>query len=120
MSSKKQQRLRRARRTRIRIAEQGSVRVCVNRSNAHISASLVSSDGDKVMATASTQQADVKAALEGNGGGTTRAAAVVGKRIAGKAKELGLERVVFDRSGYAYHGRVKALAEAARESGLQF
>lgn len=119
MSSKKQQRLRRARRTRIRIAEQGSVRVCVHRSNAHISASLVSPGGEKVMATASTQQADVKAALGGSGG-TARAAAEVGRRIADKAKELGFERVVFDRSGYAYHGRVKALAEAARESGLQF
>lgn len=119
MSSKKQQRLRRARRTRIRIAEQGAVRVCVNRTNAHISASLVSPSGDKVMATASTQQADVKAALEGNGG-TTVAAAEVGRRIADKAKALGFERVVFDRSGYAYHGRVKVLAEAARESGLQF
>lgn len=119
MSSKKQQRLRRARRTRIRIAERGAVRVCVNRSNAHMSASLVSSCGSKVHATASTQQAELKSAVGGNGG-TIAAAAEVGRKIADKAKELGFERVVFDRSGYAYHGRVKALAEAARESGLQF
>lgn len=84
-----------------------------------MSASLVSSCGSKVLATASTQQADLKAAVDGNGG-TAKAAAEVGRRIADKAKSLGLDRVVFDRSGYAYHGRVKALAEAAREAGLQF
>lgn len=119
MSNKKQQRLRRARRTRIKIAEQGVARVCVNRTNAHMSASLVSPCGQKVLATASTQEAELKSALDGKGS-TTAAAVEVGKRIASKAQSLGFEKVVFDRSGFAYHGRIKALAEAARESGLQF
>jgi large subunit ribosomal protein L18 len=93
----------------------------VFRSNLHIYASVVSDDGTKVLATASTAEKDVRDQLGAPGkGGNAAAAAMVGKRIAEKAKAAGVERVAFDRSGFAYHGRVKALAEAAREAGLQF
>lgn len=119
MKNKKQQRLRRARRTRLMIADKGVARVSVNRTNAHIYASLISPCGEKVLATASTQEAEVKKALDGKLSNVA-AAAEIGKRIAEKAKKLGHEKVAFDRSGFAYHGRIKALAEAARESGLQF
>jgi large subunit ribosomal protein L18 len=119
--TKKEQRLRRARQTRIRIATQGVARLTVNRTNLHIYASLISDDGSKVLATASTVEADVRKELGGAGKGATVAAAQsVGKRIAEKAKAAGVEKVAFDRAGFAYHGRVKALAEAAREAGLQF
>jgi large subunit ribosomal protein L18 len=121
MLSKKQQRLRRSRQTRIRIATQGVARLTVNRTNLHIYASVISGDGGKVLATASTAEAEVRAALGGSGkGGNTAAAQVIGKRLAEKAKAAGVEKVAFDRSGFAYHGRVKALADAAREAGLQF
>lgn len=121
MLSKKEQRLRRARQTRIRIANQGVARLTVNRTNLHIYASVISGDGAKVLATASTAEADVRKALGGSGkGGNTDAAQTVGKRIAEKAKAVGVEKVAFDRAGFAYHGRVKALADAAREAGLQF
>ena len=119
--TKKEQRLRRARQTRIRIATQGVARLTVNRTNLHIYAQLISDDGSKVLATASTAEADVRKELGGSGkGATVAAAASVGKRIAEKAKAAGVEKVAFDRAGFAYHGRVKALAEAAREAGLQF
>ena len=119
--NKKEQHLRRARQTRIRIATQGVARLMVNRTNLHIYASVVSGDGSKVLASASTAQADLRKELGGAGKGATVAAAQnVGKRIAEKAKAAGVERVAFDRAGFAYHGRVKALAEAAREAGLQF
>ena len=121
MLTKKEQRLRRARQTRVRIAKQGLARLTVQRSNAHVYASLVSGDGLRVLACASTVQKDVRALLAAPGNcADTAAAAVVGKCIAEKAKAAGIEKVAFDRSGYAYHGRVKALAEAAREAGLQF
>lgn len=121
MLSKKQQRLRRSRQTRIRIATQGVARLTVNRTNLHIYASVISGDGGKVIATASTAEAEVRAALGGSGkGGNTAAAQIIGKRLAEKAKAAGVEKVAFDRSGFAYHGRVKALADAAREAGLQF
>ena len=121
MLTKKEQRLRRARQTRIRIAQQGIARLTVNRTNLHIYASVISGDGSKVLASASTAEADVRKSLGGAGkGGTTSAAALVGKRIAEKAKAAGIEQVAFDRSGFAFHGRVKALAEAAREAGLKF
>jgi large subunit ribosomal protein L18 len=121
MMTKKEQRLRRARQTRIRIAQQGIARLTVNRTNLHIYASVISGDGSKVLATASTAQADVRQALGGSGkGGNTTAAQAIGKLIAEKAKAAGVEKVAFDRSGFAYHGRVKALADAAREAGLQF
>ena len=121
MLTKKEQRLRRARQTRIRIALQGVARLTVNRTNLHIYASVISGDGGKVLATASTVEAEVRQALGGAGkGGNVAAAQIIGKRVAEKAKAAGVEKVAFDRAGFAYHGRVKALADAAREAGLQF
>lgn len=121
MLTKKEQRLRRARQTRIRIAQQGVARLTVNRTNLHIYAAVISDDGSRVLASASTAQKDVREQLGGNGkGGNANAAQMVGKLIAEKAKAAGVEKVAFDRSGFAYHGRVKALADAAREAGLQF
>jgi large subunit ribosomal protein L18 len=121
MMNKIDRRLRRARQTRIRIAEQGVVRLSVHRSNLHIYASLIAAEGGKVLASASTAEVEVRKALGATGkGGNVAAAQAVGKRVAEKAKAAGIERVAFDRSGFAYHGRVKALAEAAREAGLQF
>ena len=121
MLTKKEQRLRRSRQTRIRIASQGVARLTVNRTNLHIYASVISGDGSKVLATASTAEVDVRNALGGAGKGSNVAAAqLIGKRVAEKAKAVGVEKVAFDRAGFAYHGRVKALADAAREAGLQF
>jgi len=121
MLTKKEQRLRRARQTRIRIAQQGVARLTVNRTNLHIYASVVSGDGSTVLASASTAEADVRKELGATGkGGNANAAQLIGKRIAEKAKAAGVEKVAFDRAGFAYHGRVKALADAAREAGLQF
>ena len=121
MLSKKQQRLRRSRQTRIRIATQGVARLMVNRTNLHIYASVISGDGTKVIATASTAESEVRQALGAVGkGGNQAAAEVIGKRIAEKAKAAGVEKVAFDRSGFAYHGRVKTMADAARAAGLQF
>jgi large subunit ribosomal protein L18 len=119
MLTKKEQRLRRARQTRIRIATQGVARLSVNRTNVHIYAQVISGDGSKVLATASTAEADVSKAIGGKSSNVA-AATAVGKRIAEKAKAAGVEKVAFDRAGFAYHGRVKALADAAREAGLQF
>jgi large subunit ribosomal protein L18 len=90
----------------------------VSRSNCHIYAQIIAPTGDRVLAAASTLETEVRADLKN--GGNKAAAAVVGKRIADKAKALGIESVAFDRSGFRYHGRVKALAEAARENGLKF
>ena len=119
--TKKEQRLRRSRQTRLRIAQQGTVRLAVHRSNLHIYASIVSGDGSSVLASASTAEKEVRAQLGAAGkGSNTAAAAIIGKRIAEKAKAAGIEKVAFDRSGFAYHGRVKAVADAAREAGLQF
>ena len=121
MMTKKEQRLRRARQTRIRIATQGVARLTVNRTNLHIYASVISGDGARVLASASTAEAEVRQQLGGAGKGANVAAAeVIGKRIAERARAAGVEQVAFDRAGYAYHGRVKALADAAREAGLQF
>ena len=121
MLNKKEQRLRRARQTRIRIANQGVARLTVSRSNLHIYASVISGCGTKIIAAASTVEADVRKSLGATGkGGNVSAAQVIGKRIAEKAKAAGVEKVAFDRAGFAYHGRVKALADAAREAGLQF
>ncbi|WP_311420160.1 50S ribosomal protein L18 [Kingella denitrificans] len=116
--NKKIARLRRARKTRARIADLRMVRLCVFRTNSHIYAQIISAEGDKVLASASTVEAEVRGSLKS--GGNTEAAAVVGKRIAERAKTIGVEKVAFDRSGFQYHGRVKALAEAARENGLSF
>lgn len=111
-------RLRRARKTRAKIADLNKVRLCVYRSNNHIYAQVISAEGDKVLASASTVEAEVRANVKN--GSNTEAAALVGKRIAEKAKAAGVEQVAFDRSGFQYHGRVKALADAARENGLSF
>jgi len=119
--TKNEQRVRRARQTRVRIAAQRVARLTVYRSNLHIYASVISDDGAKVLASASTAEKEVREALGAAGkGGNAAAAVVVGKRIAERAKAAGIETVAFDRAGYAYHGRVKALAEAAREAGLKF
>ena len=120
-TTKKEQRLRRSRQTRVRIAIQRVARLTVFRSNLHIYANLLSDDGTKVLASASTAEKEVREQLGGAGkGGNAAAATLVGKRIAEKAKAAGIDKVAFDRAGFAYHGRVKALAEAAREAGLQF
>ena len=121
MLTKKEQRLRRARQTRIRIATQGVARLTVNRTNLHIYASVISGDGGKVIASASTAEPEVRTALGAAGkGGNVAAAELIGKRVAEKAKAAGVEKVAFDRAGFAYHGRIKALADAARAAGLQF
>ncbi len=118
MLNKIETRQRRARKTRARIAEQKTVRLAVHRTNLHIYAQVISADGGKVLAAASTVEADLRKELAN--GGNTKAAAAVGKRIAEKAKSAGITSVAFDRAGYKYHGRIKALADAARENGLKF
>ena len=116
--NKKAVRLRRARKTRAKIAELNMVRLTVFRSNSHIYAQIISGCGGKVLASASTVEAEVRGRVAN--GGNKAAATEVGKLIAERAKAAGVESVAFDRSGFLYHGRVQALAEAAREAGLQF
>ena len=118
MSAKNEARLRRARQTRLKIREVGAVRLTVHRTNTHIYAQLISASGDKVLATASSVEKEVRAQLKH--GANRKAAELIGQRIAAKAKEKGIEKVAFDRAGYRYHGRVKALADAARAGGLKF
>jgi large subunit ribosomal protein L18 len=118
MIGKRAARLRRAAQTRARQRARGTARLAVHRTNQHIYAQVISGDGGKVLATASTAEKALRGQLPN--GGNKAAASLVGKRIAEKAKQLGIEQVAFDRSGYRYHGRVKALAEAAREGGLKF
>ena len=117
MIDKNISRLRRASQTRRRISELRAVRLEVHRTNAHIYAQIFSADGGTVLTSASTAEKEVRAAIAN--GGNKGAAATIGKRIAEKAKQLGIEAVAFDRGGYKYHGRVKALADAAREAGLK-
>jgi large subunit ribosomal protein L18 len=116
--NKKDARARRSRRTRLRIATQRANRLVVARSNNHIYAQIVAPSGDKVLVSASTMEAEVRKDIKN--GSNRAAASVVGKRIAAKAKAAGIDTVAFDRSGFKYHGRVKALADAAREGGLKF
>ena len=118
MSQKNIARLRRARQTRLKIREVGAVRLTVHRTNANIYAQITSPGGDKVIAAASTLDKDLRGQFKH--GGNRKAAELVGTRIAVKAKEKGVEQVAFDRAGYRYHGRVKALADAARAGGLKF
>ena len=118
MFDRNRQRLRRARQTRAKIAELAAVRLTVHRSNCHIYAQVIEAGGAKVLAAASTIEPEVRAAVKY--GGNVKAAAEVGRRIAERAKKLGIEAVAFDRAGYKFHGRVKALAEAARAAGLKF
>ncbi len=115
---KKTNRLRRSRRARAKIRELGAHRLSIHRTPRHIYAQLVSPEGDKVIASASTVQTAIKADVKYTG--NAEAAAAVGKAIAEAAKAAGVEQVAFDRSGFKYHGRVKALADAARENGLEF
>jgi len=116
---KKQSRLRRARQTRLKIAQLRVNRLSVFRTNTHIYANIIDATGSKVLVSASTVEPEIKEALSGKGSNIA-AATLVGKRVAEKAKAAGITSVAFDRSGFKYHGRVKALAEAAREGGLQF
>ncbi len=115
---KKRQRLRRALRARSKMRELGVARLTVHRTPRHIYAQVLSAEGDRVIATASTVQREVRDAVKSTG--NIEAASLIGRRIAEKAVDAGVTRVAFDRSGFRYHGRVKALADAARENGLQF
>ena len=115
---KRVSRLRRAIATRRKISELRVHRLSVFRSNSHIYANIISPEGDRVLVSASTVEPEVR--KEVANGGNVAAATLVGKRVAEKAKAAGIEQVAFDRSGFRYHGRVKALAEAAREAGLKF
>ncbi|PIE00188.1 MAG: 50S ribosomal protein L18 [Thiothrix nivea] len=115
---KKASRIRRSKRARSKMRELRVTRLCVHRTPRHIYAQIIAPEGDKVLAAASTVEKDLR---EGdNFTGNVTAAAAVGKRIAERAREKGVDSVAFDRSGFKYHGRIKALAEAAREAGLQF
>lgn len=116
MSAKNDARLRRARRARTRIRELGENRLSVHRTPRHIYAQVIGPSGDKVLASASTLDSELRKGATGN----IAAAAEVGKLVAKRAMEAGVSRVAFDRGGYKYHGRIKALADAARESGLEF
>jgi|SRR5690606_9632459 len=116
MNVKKEARIRRARRTRAKIAELGVNRLCVYRTPRHIYAQVISATGDVVIASASTVEKDLRTGATGN----KDAASKVGALIAERAKQAGISKVAFDRSGYMYHGRIKALADAAREGGLEF
>lgn len=115
---KKSTRLRRARRTRAKIAELKAVRLTVHRTNLHIYAQIFSGCGTRVLAAASSTEASVRSQIPT--GGNVKAAEIVGKLIAERAKAQGVESVSFDRAGFHYHGRIKALADAAREGGLKF
>lgn len=118
MVNKEQSRIRRSRKTRAKIAELGRTRLTVYRSNLNIYAQVIDGTTNKVLASASTVEADMRKKLKKTS--DIAAAAEIGKRIAEKAKKAGIEDVAFDRSGYRYHGRIKALADAARENGLKF
>lgn len=117
MKDKKTSRLRRARKLRAKISRQGAKRLSVHRTSQHIYAQVIDETGGKVLAATSTLDAAVKKEVKNTS--NCEAASVVGKRVAELAKEAGVEEVAFDRSGFRYHGRVKALAEAAREAGLK-
>jgi len=118
MDRKHESRMRRARRTRAQIRKRGAVRLTVHRTPRHIYAQLITPTGDRTLAAASTLDADLRKQLEGTG--NVAAAQAVGRLIAERGKAAGVEQVAFDRAGYRYHGRVRALAEAAREAGLSF
>jgi len=115
---KKQNRLRRARRGRAKIREVEAIRLSIHRTPRHIYAQVIGATDNQVLASASTLESEVRKGIKN--GGNVEAAAIVGARIAQKAKAAGIDTVAFDRSGFRYHGRVKALAEAAREAGLKF
>jgi large subunit ribosomal protein L18 len=116
MNDKKVSRLRRAKRVRMKILELGVTRLCINRTPRHTYAQVISAEGDRVVASASTLDKDLRSGSTGN----IDAAMAVGKLVAERAVAAGVTKVAFDRSGFKYHGRVKALADAAREAGLEF
>ncbi len=116
---KREARLRRATRTRAKIRELGAYRLCVHRTPQHIYAQIIAPAGDQVLVSASTVEKGFRESIEGHKG-NVGAAAVIGKAIAERALSKGIESVAFDRSGFRYHGRMKALADAAREGGLKF
>ncbi|MEE8320370.1 MAG: 50S ribosomal protein L18 [Gammaproteobacteria bacterium] len=116
--NKKVQRLHRARKTRARIKRLGVNRLCVHRTPRHVYAQVIAPNGSEVLASASTTDNEVKAQIKYSG--NIEAATVVGKVLAQRAKKAGVSRVAFDRSGFKYHGRIKALADAAREQGMEF
>lgn len=116
MNAKKSSRLRRARRARAKMRELRTLRLCVHRTPRHIYAQIIDENGAKVLASASTVEKDLRSDSTGN----SDAANKVGSLIAERAKAAGITKVAFDRSGFKYHGRVKALADAAREAGLEF
>ncbi len=118
MDTRKDARLRRVTKTRARIRRLATTRLCVFRSPQHVYAQIIEPSGGRVLVSASTAEREVREQI--GYGGNVVAATAVGKRLAEKAKEAGIRRVAFDRSGYKYHGRVKALADAAREGGLEF
>lgn len=116
--NKKESRIRRARKTRAKIRELSVPRLSIHRTSKHMYAQVIDASGSKVVATASTLSKDLRGGI--NYSGNVDAAAQVGKAIAEKATAAGVSEVAFDRSGFKYHGRVKALADAAREAGLKF
>lgn len=116
--NKKDARIRRARRTRNRIVLDGSNRLCVHRTPRHVYAQIIAPGGSRVITSASTLDKEIRAKVKYTG--NVEAAAVVGKVLAERAKKAGVTKVAFDRSGFRYHGRIKALAEAAREQGMEF
>ncbi|SFE87726.1 50S ribosomal protein L18 [Nitrosomonas sp. Nm166] len=118
MLNLKEKRIRRSQKTRKKISELGVVRLSVHRTNLHIYAQLIDNKSKKVITSASTLEPDVR--NEMSSGSNIAAAAFIGKRIAEKGRKCGISQIAFDRAGYKYHGRVKALAEAARENGLKF
>jgi len=118
MMNSKSKRIKRSKKTRAIIAKLGLIRLSVHKSNSHIYAQLIDDKNNKVITSASTLEPEIRAEIRS--GGNTKAASIVGKRIADKGIKLGIASIAFDRSGYKYHGRVKALADAARESGLRF
>lgn len=118
MKSNKERRLIRSKQTRIRIANNKAIRLCVHRTNSHIYAQVIDDSKNIVITQASSLEKDLKEEIIN--GGNIAAAILIGRKIAQKAKEHGVSKIAFDRSGYRYHGRVKALAEAAREEGLIF
>jgi len=118
MLNLKERRINRSRKTRIKIAELGMIRLTVHRTNLHIYAQLIDDKNNKIITCASTLEPEVRKEI--SSGGNITAATFIGKRIAEKGKKCGISNIAFDRAGYKYHGRVKALADAARENGLKF
>ena len=118
MLNLKEKRIRRSRKTRNKISELGIIRLSVFRTNSHIYAQLIDKKNNKIITSASTLEPDVRKEI--TSGGNVAAAIIIGRRIAEKGKICGVSKIAFDRAGYKYHGRVKALADAAREHGLNF